>query len=835
MIPWQASLEYVMIDTMTNASPTPASWPCQQSRGVSRILLTLVLAVIALQPHRATADEPERFFETRIRPLFAEHCYECHGPRKQRGGLRLDARAAFVRGGDGGPVVVAGDPERSTLIRAVRHVDPDLKMPPKKKLSERQIADLTAWVRMGASYPEDRKPVAASENESVGPRLRGRNFVITPEDRAWWAFQPVRRVAAMPPGAEGAANTIDTLLLARLRERNLGFSAPASRRELVRRAWFDLIGLPPPPEAVKAFERDISPDAWERLVDDLLSRPQYGERWARHWLDVVRYAETNGYERDGTKPHAWRYRDYVIKSFNEDKPYDRFILEQLAGDELQEGFNPDALVATGFYRLHVWDDEPDSTLAAEFDDLDDMVVTTSAAFLGLTVGCARCHDHKFDPISQADYYQMLAFFRSINPYGLHKTGGGGRGTGRITRPLAPPSAVRAWREGLELQLRPLRERLAFEQSGDIKGRLQAEITRIESEAPFGYALAVVEDPVKPTHLFHRGDVLAPRNEVQPAFLSVLAGEQPQISPPAAGTSSGRRLALARWIARPDNPLTARVLVNRLWQHHFGRGLVPTPNDFGRTGMKPSHPELLDYLSAELVTGGWRVKRLHKLIMMSQAYRMASRVQNPAAVATDEGNELLWRQNPRRAEAEVLRDSLLAVSGALDDRMGGPSFFPALAKEVLRTQDSDRKGWLESPPQEQNRRSIYAFVKRGLLVPLLESFDYTTTTLPVGARSVTTVAPQALMLLNDPFVQQQGERFAQRLRREAGPDTAAQIRRAFALAVQRSPTNPEVLAALQMIQAQERLARAAGDALAEETALRGFCIALFNLNEMLYTD
>jgi hypothetical protein len=307
-------------------------------------------------------------------------------------------------------------------------------------------------------------PAAANgetpSSQDAGPRLRKRDFEITDEDRAWWSFQPLRR-PAVPKLKRRAnvANDIDAFILSRLETKRLGFSPQASKRERIRRAYFDLIGLPPPPDAVEAFVRDKSPDAWEKLIDDLLKRPQYGERWARHWLDLVRYAESNGYERDGAKPNAWRYRDYVIKSLNDDKPYDRFIIEQLAGDELEGDFNPDAIVATGFYRLHVWDDEPDSTLAAEFDDLDDIMVTTSAAFLGVTMGCARCHDHKFDPFNQADYYQMLAFMRNINPYGLHKTGGGGRGTGRITRPLASQAAVAKWESEKASRLTPLRVQL----------------------------------------------------------------------------------------------------------------------------------------------------------------------------------------------------------------------------------------------------------------------------------------------------------------------------------------------------------------------------------------
>ena len=799
------------------------------------LAITLSLAVAC----KAIADEggAAQFFETRVRPLLAERCFECHGEKKQKGGLRLDVKSAFERGGDGGAIFVAGDPAHSRLVTAIRHTDPDFKMPPKEKLSERQIATLTEWIKAGAYYPADRKTAAARPNENAGPVLRHGKFHITEEDRAWWAFQPLKRPS--PPRAKNTrqvANGIDSFLLDRLEKRNLSLSPIATRHQLIRRACFDLIGLPPSPEEVARFEKDRSPDAWAQLIDRLLDSPQHGERWGRHWLDLVRYAESNGYERDGTKPHAWRYRDYVIQSFNADKPYDLFVLEQLAGDELDGPFKAEAIVATGFYRLHVWDDEPDSTLAAEFDDLDDVMVTTSAAFLGLTVGCARCHDHKFDPVSQTDYYRLLAFFRSINPYGLHHKGGGGRGTGRITRPLAPASDVAAWEAKQQLKLKPLREKLVAEQEGDAKKKLEAEIKDVESAAPpYGFALAVHEDPIKPTHLLNRGDAQSPRDEVQPAFLSILGGQSPGIgSRSASNATSGRRLALAKWVMQPENPLTARVLVNRLWQHHFGQGLVRTPNDFGRTGMKPSHPELLDYLAADFVAGGWHVKRMHKLIMTSRAYQMSSSANRPDAVRADEANELFWRQNARRAEAEVLRDTLLSIGGSLNFKMGGPSFFPTLPREVHATQDAAGKGWTDSPPDEQNRRSIYMFVKRALLLPLLESFDYTTTTVPVGTRSVTTVAPQALMLLNDGFVQQQASRFAERLRREAGENETAQVQRAFALTVQRSPSKKELATALRMLAEQRQLAGADAKE-SGRIALRNFCVAMLNLNEVIYLD
>ncbi|MBM3822078.1 MAG: DUF1553 domain-containing protein [Verrucomicrobia bacterium] len=704
------------------------------------------------------------------------------------------------------------------------------------------LADVTqapaAEVRQGSG-------AAGSSPQSVGedfdrgspvPKLRSREFELTSEDRSWWAFQPLR--AQRPPEVRSLtarAHPIDRFWMSRLEGAGMAPNPEAPPRELMRRAYFDLIGLPPKPEEMKEFLDDRRPDAWERLIDRLLARPEYGERWARRWLDLVRFAESNGYERDGPKPHAWRYRDYVVQSFDRDKPYNQFILEQLAGDELDEQDREEAVVATGFYRLHVWDDEPDSTLAAEFDDLDDVMVTTGAAFLGLTLGCARCHDHKYDPISQKDYYRTLAYFRSINPYGLHKTGGGGRGTGRIIRPLAEPEKVRAWELAKAEAVRPLQQALEAAATEDEKKRLRTRIQDFENRPPFGYALAVHEDPIKPTHVFRRGDVLSPGEEVQPGVPEVFRLLVPEIvRAPGKGTS-GRRLAFARWVVHPENPLTARVLVNRLWQHHFGRGLVETPNDFGQTGSRPSDPDLLDYLAGEFLAGGWSIKRAHRLIMTSAAYRASSRSDHPVSRSKDEANRYFWRQNPRRMEAEVMRDSMLAVSGDLELAKGGPSFFSSLPKEVHRTQDSEGKGWQTSPPREQSRRSIYTFVKRALLTPLLESFDYTTTTVPVGERAVTTVAAQALTLLNDAFVRERGARLAARLDREAGQDPARRIQRAFELALQRRPAVEELDSAQAWWREQRQLAEAKHPAEAEAMAWQAFCVALFNLNEFVYVD
>ena len=687
-----------------------------------------------------------------------------------------------------------------------------------------------------------------------GPALRPRPFALTDADRAHWAFQPVRP-PKLPPGVPA----IDHLVQLRLKEAGLKPNPPATPREQVRRAHLDLWGLPPSPEAVAEFERHPTDAAWVALVDRLLESPHYGERWGRHWLDLVRYAESNGYERDGPKPHAWRYRDYVIDSLNSDKPYDRFVQEQIAGDELAEAAIRTAptlapewracLVATGFHRLHVWDDEPDDTAAAEFDDLDDLISTTSTAFLGLTVGCARCHDHKFDPISQADYYSMLGFFRNIDGYGRQHTGGGGRGTGKITRPLASDAEWARWTDGRETLLRRLRQQVARAAAPSEKAAAEAEVKRAESEPPpFDVALAVAENGPnpRPTRILLRGDVRTPGAEVAPAFPAIFAQPAPPTPErPTGATSTGRRRQLAGWIGDRRNPLTARVIANRIWQHHFGAGLVPTPDDFGWTGLPPSHPELLDHLASELMNRGWSLKALHRQILTSAAYRRSSHAASAEARRIDEGNRLLWRQNLRRLEAEAIRDSVLAISGRLNPARGGPSVFPTLPHEVHTTQDSAGKGWQDSPRTEQDRRSVYLVVKRALRVPLLECFDGATGTVPTGRRPSTTVAPQALMLLNDPWMQDQAEAFADRIAREAGPDRDARITRAFALALQRPPSRSERRAARSLMEDLPNPAlpvsghRIPGHdptgSPSDRAALTRLCRGLLNVNEVLCSE
>jgi hypothetical protein len=600
---------------------------------------------------------------------------------------------------------------------------------------------------------------------------------VPPEQH--WAFQPVRRPAVPAVRDRAWVRTpVDAFILAKLQAAGLKPSAPADRRTLLRRVYLDLIGLPPTPAEQRAFLADESPDAFAKVVDDLLARPQYGERWGRHWLDVARYAETNGYERDGAKPSAWRYRDYVIDSLNRDKPYDRFLTEQLAGDEV-EGSDAETQSATTFLRLGTWDDEPADPKVDRYDQLDDVLGTTATAFLGLTLRCARCHDHKFEPFAQADYYKMLAVFE----------------------PLRRPQLNRA---DLDVPVGTAAERTA--------------LTAFGLRGPRAYIWQ--EDGPKPpvTHVLRRGDPNKPREEVGPGLPAVLVHGQPGPPKPTA-KSTGRRLWLARWLANVDNPLTARVMVNRVWQWHFGRGLVPTANDFGTAGEPPTHPELLDWLAARFVANGWRLKPLHRLIVLSSVYQ-TSVTASEGALRADPRNVLLGRWRQRRLEAEAVRDSMLAVSGRLNPEQGGPSMYPTLARAVLEGQSRPGDGWGKSDERQQARRSVYIFVKRSLAVPELDLLDAPDTTSSCEARPVSTTAPQALTFLNGAFANEQARHFAARLRREAGDDPAAQVRRAFELALCRPPRDEEVKVSVAFLRRE---------------SLEAFCLVVLNLNEFVYMD
>jgi hypothetical protein len=694
------------------------------------------------------------FFEKEVLPILKANCFKCHGGPRPRGRLSLASRKGLLTGGDLGPAVSLEKPGDSLLLKAIHYRD-GLEMPPTGKLPARQLDILTRWVKAGAPWPESKEPVATVRK---GPR-------ITDEDRSYWAFQPVRRPA--PPRVKAVGwvrNPIDAFVLAKLEAKGLAPAAPADRRTLARRVHYDVTGLPPAPEEIDAFVNDPSADAYERLVERLLASPHYGEKWGRHWLDLVRYAETNGFEFDQPKPFAWRYRDYVVSAFNTDKPYDQFLREQLAGDLLPV-VTRESMIATGYYRLGQWDSGAADRLQQRYDVLDGILSTTGQVFLGLSVGCARCHDHKKDPLLQKDYYRLLAFFHNI-------TDMGGK---RLTRRV----------DGIDV-------------------------------------LCVSEGYASPTHVLIRGNPRARGEKVEVGFPEVL-------SPPGQKARAGGRLALADWLTDPKNPLTARVLVNRLWQHHFGRGIVPTPNDFGKLGEGPTHPELLDWLASELVQGGWKLKRVHQLILTSSAYRMSSKA-DPGALAADPANLLLWRFPMRRLTAEEIRDSTLAVSGTLNRKMGGPPIYPRLPREVLASQDRPGKGWRPSPPGEAARRSVYIHVKRSLLVPQLAQFDFADTDQSCPVRFTTTVPTQALAMLNDDFTNAQARLFARRLAGEASQGLEAQVTRAIRLTTGRVPSADQVRKDSGFVRELRRDYN-----LSEQEALRYYCLLLLNTNEFIYLD
>ena len=766
--------------------------------------LPLILAALLPAAPLARADDALALLEA--------HCVKCHGGEKTKGGLDLVTREALLRGGETGASIVPGDADGSLLVKMIRHEE-DPAMPHKeKKLPAAAIARIAEWVKAGAPYSHPLQKGAAAAPAA---------FTITEADRQHWAFQPFQRLQS--------GNSIDDLI-------GLQPSPPASKTVLIRRVTLDLIGLPPTPREIDNFVNDLSPDAYEKLIDRLLASPHYGERWGRHWLDLARFAETDGFEHDAVRPHSWRYRDYVIRAFNSDKPYDRFIREQLAGDELWPD-DPDALTATGFNLLGPDMVDSSDQVQRRHNTLNDMTDTAALAFLGLTMGCARCHDHKFEPISQRDYYGMQAFFTPA----------------KINRETAIPTpevrvayeaAMKRYhehpkvRELVELEApvraqllekklaklapeaqaahRTLPEQRNAEQANlvletedkvklsdkDVAGgfsgetnvrreALLAEVKKLPKPAPLPRAMALVKSdgPPAKTYLLTRGDYSQPGDEVAAAFPTVLHPKP----------TEGRRSALADWIASPDNPLTARVMVNRIWQHHFGRGLVPTPSDFGTHGQPPTQPGLLDWLAGEFIARGWSVKAMHKLILTSATYRQS------------------WAGEKRlRLEGEVIRDSLLAISGQLNLEMGGPGVYPPIPREVF----AGAKGWSQNDhARDYSRRSIYIFARRNLRFPFLEVFDAPDNNLSCPAREHSTTAPQSLTLLNADEVTLAAKLLADRLKKE-GKSVDEQVTLGYRLVLGRPPREKEL-----------KLSR---DFLAQ-SPMNEFCRALFNLNDFIYVE
>ena len=937
--------------------------------------LVPMLALVAIISGGLTSpgspnDEKRIDFDRDVKPIFAKHCLACHGPDKQKGELRLDRKADALKGGDSGAAIMPGKPDASLLLKKVTSRDDDERMPPSgDPLTAAQIATLRAWVLQGAKWPE-----AAPATD---PQLDH------------WAFKPIKRPAVLT-----SRNPVDSFILAKLGDNGLSLSPEADRRTLIRRLKFDLLGLPPTPEEVEAFVKDTSPDAYEKRVEKYLASPHYGERWARHWLDAVRFAESHGFEMNWERPNAWPYRDWVIRAFNDDMPYDRFVKAQLAGDTLG------ADEATGFLVGGPWDQvrSPDAVLTAQqrADELHDMVGTTGSAFLGLTVGCARCHDHKFDPVPQTDYYRLKAVFAGVqhgdrlwqsagatttDPTGVREgvakldaalatldppadplaksarrlpvnprmnverfapvttravrfvilttnnrepcldelevftAGANPRNVAAGVKPRSSgdwPGApdihrlefltdgkygnARSWisseiglgwivvefpqeatidrvvwgrdREGKYLDRLPLQYRVevragdqwllvassddrlpfgspaivppalapadrdAWERLSVQQAVLRQKLADLERR-PMVYAGRFTAP--EPTFRLHRGDATQNREPVGPGVLTRLG---PPRAIPADATDPRRRRALAEWIVHPDNPLTARVIVNRLWQHHFGTGLVDTPSDFGRNGGRPSHPELLDWLASELVNptilasrerkrpeegtppvayapgSPWSLKHLHRLIVTSATYRQSSAA-TPIGTTKDAQTRLLWRYPPRRLEAEAIRDSILLVSGKLNLQMGGLGFSLFEPNANYVRVHTPRK---EFGPAEF-RRMVYMHKTRMQLDDTFGPFDCPDAGQIAPKRNASTTPLQSLNLLNSTFMLRQADYFAARVEAETSAPLA-QVRRVFRLAFQREPSAAESNAAMELV---------------EKHGLAALCRAVLNANEFLYLD
>ena len=896
----------------------------------------------------ASDEEGRELFQHQIRPILTDKCLACHSAETKKGGLDLTRRATTLKGGKEGSAIVSGKPDESLLFEKVSTGE----MPPKNPLKPEQVEAFKAWIAAGAPY----------EDEPLTPRRAGPD---------WWSLRPIQHPAVPMVGNMGwVRSPLDAFIRANLDAKGLSPAPEADRATYIRRVTFDLLGLPPSPEEIDSFVVDTAGDAYERLVDRLLSSPRYGERWGRHWLDVVRFGESHGYETNALRPNAWPFRDYVIRAFNNDIPFSQFVREQLAGDTLPDG---DWLTqaATGFIvgGTHdmVGNQTPDGMLQQRADDLDDIITATGTAFLGLTVNCARCHDHKFDPIAQRDYYGIQAVFAGVNhadraipapdvdirrrdrraieeelaaierrndlaePLARTDLKEPRRAPVNVRRNIenfAPTRArfvrfnVFATNDAIEPCLDELEIYTAGDHSQNVaglpgvktsasseypnnpihkiphvndglygnsrswisqepgKGWIQVELPeavtidrivwgrdreekyrdrlavsyRIElatepgswqlmassdDRAPLGTVvnpsemtadtirrrellsrLAGMADTMRiyagtfsqpgPSYLLVRGDPTRRGDEVAP---SALASVRPALTIDTKTPEGERRRALADWIGHRENPLPARVMVNRIWHHHFGRGLVSTPSDFGFNGDRPSHPELLDWLASEFLANGGRMKPLHRLIVLSSTYRQSSRLDDRAQ-ATDGENRLLWRMSPTRLEAEAIRDAILAVNGRLDLRMGGPgySLWEPNTNYVVVFKPLADLG------PDTARRMVYQFKPRSQADPTFGAFDCPDAALVVPHRNRSTTALQALNLLNSRFILAESAAFAERLRREAGEDPAAQTTRAFRLALGRAPTDEERSAASELIR---------------QHGAPAFCRALYNANEFVF--
>jgi hypothetical protein len=771
-------------------------------------------------------DESARikFFETKVRPVLANNCYNCHSANnKTLGGLRVDDRNGLLQGGNRGPAVIPGDPGKSLILQAVRH-EGKVKMPPEKHISEQEITDLTQWVRDGAAWPKVEIPVSLSTHPARYDRMK----------KEHWAFQPVAKTA-VPAVKDNAwaRDDIDRFILAKLEEKKLRPVADADRLTLLRRVTFDLTGLPPTLAEIDAFLQDDSPIAFEKAVDRLLASPAFGERWGRHWLDVARYGESTGSSRNIPYPHAWRYRDYVIGAFNSDKPFDQFTREQVAGDLLPANSPEERdqhLIATGFLALGVKDVNQRFKVRFVMDNIDEQIDTVTRSLLALTASCARCHDHKYDPIPTTDYYALAGIFHSTDHCSAvrNKMGGGGldyydpalllRLSAATTKKVDPQTAEKIARlEKLVAEAKADFESIKDTPLGKSPAangkpaqlvarqkmeKLQSDLRTLMIPISTGPVALGVRDAknVSDIEVRIRGEAELLGPVVPRGFLSfVPVADAPKINPNQSG-----RLELAQWLTSPNNPLTARVMVNRVWHHLFGRGLVSSVDNFGVTGDTPTHPELLDHLANRFVNDGWSVKKLVRAVVLSRAYQLSSET-TPAHIAADPANRLVWRHSPRRLDAEEIRDAILAASGKLNltPLTGSPA--ESLVVKEINNNGAEAKQIGEAANKSLHR-SVYLPLLRGLTPGTLEVFDFAEQGMVTGNRDTTTVAPQALFLLNSPFVRQQSTALAERLLNEIGSDNVARIQLAYHLTLGRTATPQEVERVTSYLAAYEAEAR-----------------------------
>ena len=841
--------------------------------------ISIGVALLAgLAGSAGAAQDPPVRFRTQIKPILETHCFSCHNARTHSSGLVLETPEGILRGGAlNGPAVLAGNAEASPLIHYLRGEKQPAMPLAEPPLPEEEIGLIAAWI--------DQLPSPADASQGKG---------------AAWPFTRLKPPAIPAVRNQGwVRNPIDALVLAKLEKQGMQPAPPASRRSLLRRVYFDLIGMPPAPEAMLRFLRNPAEDAYEQEVEKLLRSPHYGERWGRHWLDLVRYADTEGGGPDYPRPHIWRYRDYVIRAFNQDRPYDRFVKEQLAGD-LYAVNGAEGKLGLGFLNLGVVGED-----SGRQNLLIDLVTTTGSVFLGLTLECARCHDHKYDPIPTRDYYRNEAFFSSLTlgetdlPFTQYE--------GPSLYPQAWKQRAEAWQRELD-QRQELKKKTTAEflkrlgkpfhlvggqdlkdgvvplnEAGELKAALrrgvlfsreERELYRLIERQNTSYGNVSHRDYFKPkvhtaweiqsryggrrphpamptTYILQGGSLEAKGEAVQPGFLSAVGDQFPFES---ENPRQNPRQTLAEWIAHPDNPLTARVMVNRIWQHHFGEGLVRTASDFGRNGSGTLHPELIDFLASYFVRNRWSVKAVHRLILQSNVYRQS--IRNPRAEqfrSLDPDNRYFWRSNPLRLEAEAIRDSILAVSGELNPRMGGPGFFPEVKEDLLWEGGT---WWKPSSREERNRRTVYMWQGRSFQLPMMNVFDGANLNESCWTRQVTTVAPQVFALFNNQFVHEQSRSMARRIVREAGSDPESQLKRAFQLALQRDPTSGERSRSLNFLtrtltarQPPVELARgpATGKGVGSDASpslpppagdqdrLADLCLVLLNMNEFIFRE